>query len=130
MEDIHRRRLSGSTRIPSVEVDAITEGMVLSVIIGIETGEDWWLHVPVVNVNPSGGLGHLDGAPSSPPPWGAHSCPASMAARQYEVVEPCDLLAWQSHHDGKRHASPLTFEADESVSLHKSHNLAMTSMAK
>ena len=38
VEDIHRKRLSGSARIPSVEVDAITERMVLDVIAGTETG--------------------------------------------------------------------------------------------
>ena len=70
VEDIHHKRLSGSTRIPSVEVDAITEGIVLSVIAGTETGEDWWLREPVVNVNPSNGLGPLGGAPSSPPHGG------------------------------------------------------------
>ena len=43
VEDIHRRRLSGNTRIPSVEVGLITERMVQSVIAGTETGEDWWL---------------------------------------------------------------------------------------
>ena len=42
VEDIHRRRLSGSSRTPSVEVDAITEGMVLAVIAGTETGDNWW----------------------------------------------------------------------------------------
>ena len=39
VEDIHRRRLSGSSRTPSVKVDAITEGMVLAVIAGTETGD-------------------------------------------------------------------------------------------
>ena len=62
MEDIHRRRLSGNTRIPSVEVDLITKRMVQSVIAGTETGEDWWLLEPTWDshsVRP--------GAPSSPP---------------------------------------------------------------
>ena len=38
VEDIHKRRLSGSSRTPSVMVDAISEGMVLAVIAGTETG--------------------------------------------------------------------------------------------
>ena len=80
VEDIHRKRLSGNTSIPSVEVDAITEGMVQSVIAGTETGEDWWLPVPSVNADVYSEMGPLGGAPSPPPPLGAHSCPASMAA--------------------------------------------------
>ena len=58
VEDIHCKRLSGNTSIPSVEVDAITEGVVESVIAGTEAGKcrvKWgpWegpLHLP-----PSGG---------------------------------------------------------------------------
>ena len=75
VEDIHSRRLAGSTRIPSVEVDAITEGIVLSVIAGTDTGEDWWLRKPVTYVATYSVGGPLGGAPSSPPPWGVHSCP-------------------------------------------------------
>ena len=40
------------------------------------------------------------------------------------------MLALQSHHDDMCHACPLASEADESVSLHKSRNLAVISMAK
>ena len=80
VEDIHRKRLSGSARIPSVEVDAITEGMVLDVIAGTETGDNWWLREPVVNVDSPGGGGPPDGALAPTPLWGAHSCPASTAA--------------------------------------------------
>ena len=81
VEDIHRRRLSGSSRTPSVKVDAITEGMVLAVIAGTETGDNWWLREPMVNVESPGSEGPLGGAPSAPPPWGVHSCPASIASR-------------------------------------------------
>ena len=49
VEEIHRRRLRGNTRIPSVEVDAITEGMALSVIDGIETGVGWWVDEPALS---------------------------------------------------------------------------------
>ena len=42
VEDIHKRRLSGSSRTPSVMVDAISEGMVLAVIAGTDTGGNWW----------------------------------------------------------------------------------------
>ena len=70
VEDIHRRRLSGNTRIPSVEVDVITERIVQSVIAGTETGEDWWLREPAEDADLSGELGRLSGAPSSPPLWG------------------------------------------------------------
>ena len=80
VEDIHRRRLSGSSRTPSVKVDAITEGMVLSVIAGTETGDSWWLREPMANVESPGSGGPPDGAPSPSPHWGAHSCPASAAA--------------------------------------------------
>ena len=60
VEDIHHKRLHGNTRIPSFEVDSITEGMVQSVIDGAETGEDWWLHDPASDpqlVNEQGPLG-------------------------------------------------------------------------
>ena len=57
VEDMRRIRLSGSTGIPAVEVDAITEGMVHAVITGIDTGENWWLREPMVNVDLSGGEG-------------------------------------------------------------------------
>ena len=67
MEDIHHKRLRGNTRIPSVEVDPITEGMVQSVIDGAETGEDWWLHDPASDPQLANELGPLRGAPSSPP---------------------------------------------------------------
>ena len=59
VEDIHSRRLAGSTRIPSMKVDAITEGMVLSVIAGTDTGEDWWLREPDIDVDSFGGGGPL-----------------------------------------------------------------------
>ena len=91
VEDIHRRRLSGSSRTPSVMVDAITEGMVLAVIAGTETGGNWWLREPMVIVESPGGGGPPDGAPPSSPHWGAHSCPTSAAAsssvRLSEAVE-------------------------------------------
>ena len=48
VEDIHRSRLSGSTRTPSVMVDAISEGIVLAVIAGTDTGSNWWLREPMV----------------------------------------------------------------------------------
>ena len=81
VEDVHRRRLSGSSRTPSVKVDAITEGMVLAVIAGTETGDNWWLREPMVIVESPGSGGRPpDGAPSPSPHWGAHSCPASAAA--------------------------------------------------
>ena len=70
VEAIHLKRLNGNTRIPSVEVDSITEGMVLSVIDGAVTGEDWWLHDPASDLQPGYELGPLGGAPSSPPLWG------------------------------------------------------------
>ena len=70
MEDIHSRRLAGSTRIPSVEVDAITEGILLSVIAGTDTGEDWGLREPVTNVATYSVGGPVGGPPSSPPPLG------------------------------------------------------------
>ena len=41
VEDKHRRQLSGSSRTPSVKVDAIKEEMVLAVIAGAETGDNW-----------------------------------------------------------------------------------------
>ena len=66
--------LSGSSRTPSVKVDAIMEGMVLALIAGTETGE------PMVIVESPGTGGPPDGAPSPSPQWGAHSCPASAAA--------------------------------------------------
>ena len=80
VEDIHRRRLSGSTRTPSVMVDAISEGMVLAVIAGTDTGSNWWLREPMVIMESPSGGGPPDGAPPSSPHWGAHSCPASAAA--------------------------------------------------
>ena len=63
VEDIHKRRLSGSSRTPSVMVDAISEGMVLAVIAGTETGGNWWLREPMVMVESPGGGGPPDGAP-------------------------------------------------------------------
>ena len=48
LKGIHRRRRSGSTRTPSVMVDAISEGMVLAVIAGTDTGSNWWLEPIVV----------------------------------------------------------------------------------
>ena len=80
VEDIHKRRLSGSFRTASVMVDAISEGMVLAVIAGTETGGNWWLREPLVMVGSPGGGGPPDGAPPSSPHWGAHSCRASAAA--------------------------------------------------
>ena len=80
VEDIHRRRLSGSSRTPSVMVDAITEGVVLAVIAGAETGDNWWPREPMVIVESPGSGGPPDGAPPPSPHWGAHSCPASAAA--------------------------------------------------
>ena len=65
VEDIHHRRLHGNTRIPSVEVDLITEGRVQAVIDGTDTGEDWLRDSQLVH-----GRGPLGGAPTSPPPWG------------------------------------------------------------
>ena len=56
VEDIHRRRLSGSSRTPSV------------------------LREPMVIVESPGSGGPPDGAPPSSPHWRAHSCPASAAA--------------------------------------------------
>ena len=113
VEDIHSIRLAGSTRIPSVEVDAITEEIVLSVIAGTDTGEDWWLREPVTNVDTYSGGGPLGGAPSSPPPWGAHSCPASIGASSSSEAISCGLLALQSHHGNKGHDSPLASMADK-----------------
>ena len=114
VEDIHRKRLSRSTRIPSVEVDAITEGMVLDVIAGTETGDNWWLREPVVNVNSLGGGGPRDGALAPTPPWGAHSCPASTAASSSsETVEPCGLLALQSRRGNRSLDNPLAMMAAE-----------------
>ena len=71
MEDIHSRSLSGVTRIPSVEVDVITEGMVQSVIAGTDTGDNWWLQEPAVGADQVGELGPLGGTPSFPPRKGA-----------------------------------------------------------
>ena len=79
-EDIHRKRLSGSLRTPSVKVDAITEEIVLAVIAGTETGDNWWLREPMVSVESPGSEGPLGGAPSASPPWRAHSCPAIIAS--------------------------------------------------
>ena len=79
VEDIHRKRLSGSLRTPSVKVDAITEGIILAVIAGTETGDNWWLREPMVSVESPGSEGPLGGPPSASPPWGAHSCPAIIA---------------------------------------------------
>ena len=71
VEDIHHRRLHGNTRIPSVEVDSITEGMVQSVIAGTETGEDWWLHEPFSGSQLVQVWGPLGGGPPLLPPfWG------------------------------------------------------------
>ena len=53
-----------------MEVDAITEGMVLDVIAGTETGDNWWLREPVVNVDSPGGGGPPDGALTPTPPGG------------------------------------------------------------
>ena len=80
VEEIHRRRLSGCSRTPPVKVDAFTEGMVLGVIAGTETGDSWWLREPMVNVESPGSGGPPDGAPSPSPHRGVHSCPASTAA--------------------------------------------------
>ena len=46
VEDIHSRRLQGDFSVPSVEVDAITEGRMRSVIAELETDDDWWLQAP------------------------------------------------------------------------------------
>ena len=67
VEDIHRRRLSGSTRTPSVMVDAISEGMVLAVIAGTDTGSNWWLREPMVIMEAPSGGGPPDGPPLFPP---------------------------------------------------------------
>ena len=61
-----------------MKVDAITEGMVLAVIAGTETGDNGWLREPMVNVESPGSKGPL--GPFSSPPWGAHSCPAAIAS--------------------------------------------------
>ena len=70
VEAIHHKRLRGNTRIPSVEVGPITEGMVQSVIDGAETGEDWWLHDPASDLQLVNEQGPLGRAPSSRPPGG------------------------------------------------------------
>ena len=92
MEDIHSRRLAGSIRIPSVEVDAITEGIVLSVIAGTNSGEDWWLCKSVTYVATYSVGGALVWGSLLFPPWRVYSCPASNGAssspRLSEVVEP------------------------------------------
>ena len=80
VEDIHRSRLSGSTRTPSVMVDAISEGIVLAVIAGTDTGSNWWLREPMVIMESPCGGGPPDGPPPASPHWGAHCCPTSAAA--------------------------------------------------
>ena len=77
---LHRSRLSGSTRTPSVMVDAISEGIVLAVIAGTDTGSNWWLREPMVIMESPSGGGPPDGPPPASPHWGAHSCPISAAA--------------------------------------------------
>ena len=77
VEDIHRSRLSGSTRTPSVMVDAISEGIVLAVIAGTDTGSNWWLREPMVIMESPCGGGPPDGAPPASPQWGAHCCPTN-----------------------------------------------------
>ena len=70
VEDIHRNRMAGNASIPAVEVDAITERMVLEVITGVETGDNWWLREPVVNVDSPGSGGPPSGGPCIFPPLG------------------------------------------------------------
>ena len=100
VEDIHRKRLSGNARIPAVEVDAITERMVLEVIAGIETGDNWWLREPVVNVDSPGSGGPPEGAPAPSPHGGAHSCPASTAASSSsEAIRSLAVVMWRASSD-------------------------------
>ena len=94
VEDIHKRRLSGSSRTPSVMVDAISEGMVLAVIAGTETGGNWWLREPMVIVESPGRMG-----PPHLPPIGGFIVALLVLLlapplRLSEAVEPHGLLAF------------------------------------
>ena len=95
VEDIHRRRLSGSSRTPPVMVDAIREGMVLAVIAGTETGgcgSRWllWNHLAVG--------GPRMGPPHLPPIGGLIVALLVLLLapplRLSEAVEPHGLLAF------------------------------------
>ena len=80
VEDIHSRRLQGDFSIPSVEVDAIMEERMRSVIAELESDDDWWLQVPLPGAHPIHGGRPPGGAFSSHPTEGVHSCPSNASA--------------------------------------------------